>query len=115
MPRMPAVWGWVSFRSAMAWAIRCTSLAFARHSSGLATPRSAKTLPLLASTSILFRRLFFFAGTPFRVLCIQDCSGRLLEKFELRKNLLHHWKMRIARPHFDVVFDAERSNESVRE
>src|SRR5436309_15211721 len=113
MPRMPAAWAWVSFRSAMASAIRCTSLAFARHSSWLGTPRSAKTLPLLACTSIPFRRLFFFAGKPFRVLRIQDCSGRLLEKFELRKNLLHHWEMRVARPHFDVVFDAEGSNESV--
>src|SRR6266478_5281831 len=61
----------------MASAIRCTSLAFAKHSSGCGTPRSAKTLPLLASTSILFRWPFFFAGTPFRMKLLRDLESPL--------------------------------------
>src|SRR5437879_5922405 len=67
MPRSAAAFFWVSFRSVMSWKMRPASCALRSASSGLGKPRSAKTLPLLGSTSGVFAFVFLFA-TPVLIV-----------------------------------------------
>src|SRR5262249_16647028 len=68
IPRSFAARVCVSFRSAMMSAIRCTSSAFARSSSGFLSPRSANAFPLDRSmgtgSSPFFFRSSFLMGSP---------------------------------------------------
>src|SRR5436309_3011894 len=85
MPSKAAACCSVSFRSVSSCEMRMARSAFASSSSEFGKPKSAKTFPLLGSTSGLFFA-FFLPSNPFRILFLRELQPFLDEfDFVLRR------------------------------